>query len=477
MGHKLDNQIKKAPKKPGIYIFKNKAGEFLYIGKAGNLKNRVRQYLRPDPERPFLKHLMNEAEKVDFKTTSSEIEALILESRLIKEKQPKYNVMFRDGKQYFYIGITKDEFPRLFLTHQPYKIAGKKFKTQKSNFKSNPNVLKLKIENLNLSYQSIQYIGPFTDGNALKTTLRLLRRVFPYCTCLSARDPAKRDKQKHNNFCLNYHIGKCLGICCLKQQSQNSNFQFSIFNESKKYRKNIKAVKEILSGKKDVLLKSLRKELISLGKNQEFEKAIELRDKIEKLEKIFANAKIIQDAKYGPGTAEAALERLVRIFKLIRLPGRIEGYDISNIQGQNAVGAMVVFVAGQPDKNEYRKFKIYLKEAPDDTAMLKEVLLRRFIHPEWPKPDLIFIDGGKGQLNAAKNAIAKPSAFAKASADTAIISLAKGKQEVFSTTLKKPVSMKKLPPEVRNLILHIDSEAHRFAISYYRKIHRRKILE
>lgn len=429
MNEKITAQIKKAPQKTGIYIFsakggsaaggKNRTGEFLYIGKAGNLKKRVRQYLRPDIERPFLKHLMAEAEKVDFKTTGSEIEALILESKLIKERQPKYNVMLRDGKRHFYVGFSNDDLPKVFIGHQPTKF------------------------------------GPFTDGAALRTAIRLLRRIFKYCTC----------KQRHNNFCLNYHIGKCPGYCCLKKSTNN--LQLTTYN------KNIRVIKEILSGKKASVVKKLKKELKLLAERQAFEKAIELRDKIEKLEKIFENAKILNDANIRIHTNDAnnntrVLMELKKTLRLPSIPKRIEGYDISNIQGRNAVGAMVVFMEGRPDKDEYRKFKIIFKKSPDDTAMLKEILLRRFNHLEWPKPDLLFIDGGRAQLNAAENAIADSAT---------IISLAKGRNEVFSTTLKKPVPMAKLPPEVRNLILHIDSEAHRFAVSYYRKIHRRKTLE
>ncbi len=442
----------------------------MYIGKAANLRNRVKQYLKVEFYAPFLSHLIKEAEKVEYKTTDSEIEALLLESKLIKKHQPKYNIMLRDDKQYFYVGFTKEEFPKILLTHQ----------TESPKFK---------IEN---------YIGPFTDGTALKSTLRLLRRIFPYCTC----------KQKHNNFCLNYHIGKCLGFCCLKKPK-------IIKKEHEKYRRNIKAIKDILSGKKDTLVKKLKKELKDLGKQMvEFvpisasgnrgssisnkikdfdeigKEAIELRNKIERLERVFENAKIIQDTIYQLGTKTGgSLETLKNIFKLPKIPYRIEGYDVSNIQGKNATGAMVVFTNGIPDKNEYRKFKIRFKKTPDDIAMLKEVLKRRFNHPEWPQPDLIFVDGGKAQLNAVLKIMSLPSFAAysaeaasatkagKATEGTAVISLAKGKNEIFSSTLKKPVSMKKLPNEVRNLIKLIDAEAHRFAVSYYRSLHRRKTLQ
>ncbi|MEK7203472.1 MAG: GIY-YIG nuclease family protein [Patescibacteria group bacterium] len=466
MNTSIREQTNKAPQSPGIYIFKDKKGEFLYIGKAGNLKNRLRQYLNrkirahkdyvldralknfsAQAYSPFMEHLLNEAEKLETKITDSEIEALILESKLIKEKQPKFNIMLRDDKQYFYVVFTKEKFPKIFLTHQ----------------------------------LQIDYIGPFTDGMALKTTLRLLRRIFPYCTC----------KQPHHNFCLNYHIGNCPGYCCLKNAKITK-------KETEKYKRNIKIIKNILSGEKNAVIKNLNKELKELGREEHFEEAIELRNKIEKLEKVFTNAKIIQEyrpfdiLKYKSTTD--ALMTLKKIFNLQKIPRRIEGYDISNIQGKNAVGAMVVFspvpsrfagatgqANGRPDpegirrggpygasKNEYRKFKIKFKKTPDDTAMLKETLTRRFNHPEWPYPDLIFIDGGKGQLNVAAKA---------ASGKIPVISLAKGKNEVFSSTLKRPLSMKKLPNEIKNLVLNIDSEAHRFAISYYRKIHRKKTFQ
>ncbi len=431
----------------------------MYIGKASNLKNRLKQYSNKKTESPFLEHLLNEAEILETKTTDSEIEALILESKLIKEKKPKYNIMLRDDKQYFYVGFTKEEFPKILITHGPKAIKRGVARV------GAPHRAQIAIEHYGgderQDPEAPGFIGPFTDGVALKTTLRLLRRIFPYCTC----------KQKHNNFCLNYHIEKCLGFCCLKQPEANPNFKFSILNE---YKKNIKTIKGILYGKKSSVIKNLKKDLKELGRLGKFEEAIKLRDKIEKLEKVFENAKIIQDTSYKIPNTKNILEKLAEIFKLSRTPSRIEAYDISNIQGKNATGAMAVFIkASDPEekpsasygasKNEYRKFKIIFKNTPDDIAMLKETLIRRFKHPEWQFPDLIFIDGGIAQLNVAK----------KAASATPIISLAKGRQEVFSTTLKKPLLMKDLSVEIQNFIRFIDSEAHRSAIAYYRKIHRK----
>jgi excinuclease ABC subunit C len=244
------------------------------------------------------------------------------------------------------------------------------------------------------------------------------------------------------------------------------------------YKKNIAAVKEILSGKKKSLIKKFEKEMNALAKMGNLEKAIELRDKIEKLKKVFENAKIINQNKYydislyHSGKSKSLIE-LKRFFKLPALPRRIEGYDVSNIQGKFATGAMVVFVNGQPDKKEYRKFKI--RTTDGDTGMLQEIITRRFGHPEWLLPDLILIDGGKGQLNAAV------SVLRTSKQKISVIALTKNIRHrgdhIYASTKKTAMPLKNLPPAVRNLILQIDAEAHRFAIGYYRKLHKRGLVE
>lgn len=433
----LTKSISHLPQKPGVYFFKDKRNIMLYIGKASRLKNRVSSYLKTTDIR--LKKMLDEARTLKYKTADSEIEALILESQFIKKLKPKYNIVMRDDKQYFFVGFSSDRFPKIFLTHRS---------------------------------DTAEFVGPFTDGTALKTTLKFLRKIFPYCTC----------KQKHNLPCLNYHIGKCPGFCCLKEThnakliANNQNFGI--------YAKNIKAIKELLNGKKTSLIKNLKSEMKKCAEKEQFGKAIELRNKIKKLEKVFQNAKIIQKANSEwlianskSNDTKKILEKLTKVLNLPSTPNRIEGYDISNIQGANAVGSMVVFSNGRPDKNEYRKFKIRSKNTPDDTAMLSEMLRRRFRHPEWQFPDLILVDGGKGQLNAVAKTVAYgKSPGAKRKAPIPIIGLAKGKMEIFSTTLTAPISMSRLPIAVQNLIKHIDSEAHRFAVSYHRKLHRKSSL-
>jgi len=204
----LKKRMENIPASPGVYIFLDKNKKPLYVGKAVNLKNRVKSYFTRSSgdSRVLISKMLGKISKIDFKETESEIEALILESQLIKKLKPRFNIVMRDDKQYFYVGITREDFPKIFLTHQMENHG--KTKTTRYNF-----------------------IGPFTDGKALKTTLKLLRRAFPYCTC----------KQKHHNPCLNYHIDNCLGFCCLKSINKKQ-----ITDSKKIYQKNIRAIRDIL---------------------------------------------------------------------------------------------------------------------------------------------------------------------------------------------------------------------------------------
>src|SRR3989344_3519547 len=425
----------KVPQTPGVYFFRNKQGQILYIGKALNLKKRVASYFKNNVD-SRIKNMLEMANKITWQETSSEIEALILESQFIKKHRPPFNIKLRDDKQYFYVGITKDKFPRIFITHQPTKNQDVKLKSTRAK---------------------ADFSGPFTDGSALKTTLGLLRRIFPYCTC----------KQKHNNYCLNYHIGKCLGFCCLKN---NPELVERTAKKNHGYRKNIRAVKDVLSGKKNLLIKKLKKEMSDMATKENFQKAAETRDKMAKLEKVFENALIIRKTEVI--NISTTLEELVRTLKLSNKPERIEGYDVANIQGQFATGSMVVFINGSADKTQYRKFKIHSPSSPNDVGMLKEVLARRFNHSEWIYPDLIIMDGGIAQLNIAKH-ILKIIGQNK----IRVITLTKDDRhigtKIFIDNKKTALQLSKISPSARNLILQIDAEAHRFAINYYRKLHGR----
>jgi len=239
---------------------------------------------------------------------------------------------------------------------------------------------------------------------------------------------------------------------------------------------------KILKEGKNQVLKELKKEMKLASKNQKFEKAAKIRDQIKALEKILAHAKIFEpefivELKRSPEFYDKwkeIEEKLKEILGAKNKIKRIEAYDVSNIQGQQATGSMVTFINGRPDKNFYRHFKIKISGKPNDVAMIKECLTRRFKHLEWGVPDLILIDGGKAQLNAAlkiKNQRQEIKNKIK------VISLAKKKKELFIENRKDPILLKNLPREVFNLILQLDDEAHRFAISYHRKLREKEIYQ
>jgi len=409
--------IDKLPKTAGVYAFK-KGREILYIGKAANIRERVRQH----------KELLSKALQLGYLKTDSEIEALILEANLIKKYQPKYNVVWRDDKNYFYVGITKEDYPQVFITHQ--------------------------IKSLNT-----KFVGPFVDGGALKQTLKILRKVFPYRSC---RVLPKRP-------CLWYHLGRCPAPCLTKSKIS---LEIPLTRLKKDCQRNAKNIMKIFKRGKTKTLGDLKKEMKIAAKNQNFELAAKIRDQISALEKVMSHARIFEPFQISPIENWSPIQKeLKKILKTKKGITRIEAYDISNIQGEVATGAMVTFINGHPDKNFYRKFKINIAGKPDDVAMLKEVLSRRLKHPEWPYPDLMLIDGGKPQLN-----VAVKSKFQNTkSKNIKIIAIAKQKNELFIEGQKKSILLKSLPREIFNLILQLRDEAHRFAQSYHHKL-RKKVL-
>ena len=401
------DRLQRLPKNPGVYALKN-GGKFLYIGKAFNIKGRVKNHFSKPAYRDNL--FLNQVQKVGFLKTDSEIEALLLEAKLIKKYQPKYNILWRDDKNFFHVGITKETFPRVFLTHQPKPKA--------------------------------TYLGPFVEGRPIKQTLRLLRKVFPYYTV----------KNHAKTPCLYCQINLCPGP----------------HPDIKEYKKNIKNLVSVLKGKKKSVLQKLKKEMRSASWLQDFEKAAQMRDQISSLERVFSHATIFEEIR------EDDWRKTQKIFqgllKIKREISRIEAYDISNIQGKQATGSMITFIKGAPNKNFYRKFKIRIEEKPNDIAMIKETLSRRLKHPEWPFPDVILIDGGKAQLNAAQLTITNHQL------PIPVIALAKKKNELYLEDRKKPILLKTLPREIFNLILRLRDEAHRFAIIYHRKLRKKALI-
>ncbi len=401
----LQSIVKDIPQTPGVYMFLGKNDTPLYIGKAVNLRSRVLSHIRGGAR------FLDEEFDIKIHETESEIEALILEARLIKEQKPRYNIVMRDDKQYFYVAFTRDAFSRIFITHQ---------RTTKNR------------------------IGPFTDGRALKTTLKLLRRVFPYCTC----------KTSHKRFCLNYHMGRDLGFCCVKDAKVNK----------KEYGKNISRVKKILNGQKSYVIKELEKEMKAMAGLKDFEKAAKLRNQLEGITNVLAHKQVFRDE-----SARRAPHASSPMFHGIK---RIEGYDISNIQGNFAVGSMVVFEKNDegmivPKKSDYRRFKIRTINGANDPAMIGEVLTRRLNHSDWPLPDLFLIDGGVTQRNAAL------AALLRARVARPVFGLAKKEEELY--TGHSVIRLSRISKADELLFQAIRNEAHRFAIGYYRKLHRKSL--
>ncbi|MDX1608183.1 MAG: GIY-YIG nuclease family protein [Candidatus Spechtbacterales bacterium] len=423
---KID-KIKELPKKPGVYFLKNKNGELFYIGKANNIKSRVQSHKNDDrlfaPEKIY---------SIEWIETANEIEALLKESEYIKKLQPKMNIRLRDDKRYFYVGITKEKLPRIFLTHQPSTTA-----------KGKVNIL---------------YLGPFTDGGALKTTLKYLRRIFPYYTT----NPKKPGTGKiHGPLpCSRCHIGLCPGPVPTNELKKKEFI--------KEYKKNIRSIKNVLSGKRRGVIRDLKKNMKEASKEKRFEDAATARDIIAALENIFEHENFV--LPWSPDkSALATSEQGINEGKyLAQLTGNkkpiktIEGYDISNIQGKNPTASMVRFKNGEPDKSLYRKFNIKAPDEPNDYLMMREVLRRR-LKNDWPLPDLILIDGGRGQLNAAlfelKTAKIKIPA----------VSLAKREEELYLPDKKAPIRLDTMPEQVENLLRRVRDEAHRFAVSHHRK--------
>lgn len=552
MNEALLEQIKLVPTQPGCYLYYDKEGTIIYVGKAKNLKRRVYSYFHKQHESPKTNILVSQIEKLEYIITDSEVEALILESHLIKQHKPKYNILLKDDKKYPYFLITDEDFPRI-------QVVRKK----------------------NLNPDKGRFYGPYTDVGAMYATLDFLKRLFPLKQCKTPKFT--------NRPCLYYHIGKCLAPCQGKVTPEE-------------YQKLIQQVELFLSGKQSELLKQIQVQMQKYAETEQFEKAAKMRDSYLDLQKtlerqkvVYENTKLNEDIiaviyedgilaivimmvregrlidkkdftyfvdnvdkteyfetffrdyytnlklefpdriiskdleevgekelyqdwlkilsgkkvtiSYGKGKFKelyelalknatnllenAKLKKMAQIrddfnevgsylaekLQLTNFPNRIECYDISHIQGTNTVASMVVFQNGLPKKTAYRKFKIKSTEGkPDDFLSMKEVLSRRLSRlgePRWEKPDLIIIDGGKGQLSSVMQ-IVEEMGIKVGKGGIDFVSLAKREEEVFLPNQSDSI----LLPRDSNalyLIQRIRDEAHRFAITFHRDLRSKKL--
>lgn len=418
---RFSKKLASLPKNPGVYFFRDARGSVIYVGKAVVLRNRVRQYFtKRTDEHPKIAALRDEIADIAWIECASEIDALIEEARYIKKNRPKYNVILRDDKNYFFVCITAEkEYPRLFITHQP--------------------------DNQKSGIACAEVLGPFTDGTALKETLKMLRNIYPYCTSRPSKRP-----------CFHYHLGRCTGACAYPAARAQT-------------RRNIRAIAHILSGKRQTLLKKMERNMKDAAKREQFVKAEEIKKRIERLRTIFEHTTTIarfSEIRMPRVEQWDEVRRTLETFlKTTHAITRVECYDISNIGGKYAVGSMAVFENGAPNKNEYRKFKIkYSGSEPNDPKMIAEVLSRRIRHAEWKTPDLIIVDGGVTQLAAARSALPETQS---------VISLAKQREEIYTPRSPLPTPAQTLGDATLFFLQSIRDEAHRFAIGYHKLLRKK----
>ena len=422
----IKKKLNSLPTDPGVYIFRDKLGKILYIGKATNLRSRVQSYFRGTETREHIESMMPSVFDVDFFETDSVLEALILESNLIKKHQPKYNIKEKDGKSFAYFILTKEEFSRVLI------LRG-------TDLEKNRNIIAYKF-------------GPYTSKQQMQVALKIIRKIFPF----------HANAQKTEKGCLDFQIGLCPG-------------PYAGVISKEDYKKNIRGIKMILEGKKKRLVMTLEKEMKEAAKKSEFEKAAQLRNKVFSLQHIRDIALITRGDENFHSPAGESISPAIAGPRQGggNIPNiRVEAYDISNISGTNAVGSMVVFTNGRPEKSQYRKFKIKTIKGSDDVGMMKEILLRRFKN-NWPMPDLVLLDGGIGHVNMGTKLVQELGLI------VLIVGVAKGpnrKNVKIQITNDKSMSKSKFPKEIqkilddKNLVKSIMDEAHRFAITYHKKL-------
>ncbi|OGH70679.1 MAG: hypothetical protein A3C90_04105 [Candidatus Magasanikbacteria bacterium RIFCSPHIGHO2_02_FULL_51_14] len=493
----LQRQLKKLPDTQGIYLFSDKNGELLYVGKATSLKNRVRSYwvgkkipksLLASGQAPRpIEEMLHEVADIKWKETDSALEAIILEAQYIKKFQPKYNVLGKDDKSWNYIVITKDEYPRVETIRQ-HELNN--VRTTKVTKLRNTKIEKKQYDNGTME-QFSHVFGPYPGLNT-QATMKLLRRLFQFSTCqplkkrVGRKDPSSPDRNRviqddRKKPCLYRQMGQCLGVCT----GEISPVEYK--------RKVIRPLVTFLRGGKKQLVKTLEREMRMASKAEDFEEAARLRNQIAALRRIHDVALLNKSFFELSGTYPVPRttyhmregQKMVRDTWYVE---RVEGYDISNLGPTGKVGSMVVFVNGEPDKNQYRRFKIRTVEGQSDVDCLEEVIRRRLRHaPQirnqkseirnrnvWPLPDVFLIDGGKPQVNRVKNVLNEQGIMIP------VVGIAKGPERkrndfVFAnhTNKKEDDTNREFIRWVaanKALLIRVRDEAHRFAVGYQRRL-------
>ena len=437
----LEQRLKELPASPGVYFHKNLAGEIIYVGKAAVLKNRVRQYFQKSRNRdPKTEALVSEIADIDWMVVDSEIEALFLEAEMIRRYMPRYNILLRDDKSMVYIRIDYDsDYPTVSTTRRPLD-------------------------------DGARYFGPYLSAQPVRQALKLLRRIFPFAT---------RRVYGQKRASLYYHLGLDPGL-----------------EEGKtgldEYRANLRKLMAVIEGKRTNVQKEIEREMRAAARQQNFERAAKLRNQLLALQNL--NRQIVfSDKEFLDISKDHALHEVVDLLGLAAFPARIEGYDISHMQGTDVVASMVVFVNGVSDKARYRKFKT-IHDHNNDFYNMHETLKRRLSEKNskaWGTPDLVLIDGGKGQLDAAIRARDE-----RGHAAIPFIGLAKREEQIViqkdaSNVVLNQAVLQRLGgfatesedfilvtvPHSTNLVKllqRIRDESHRFAVSYHSVLKRKR---
>ncbi len=416
-------KVKTFPHVPGVYLMKDAVERVIYIGKAKDLRNRAGSYFQKTAaEDPRTGPLVKEIRDLDYIETDSEVDALLLESRLIKDIQPKFNRDLKDDKTFPYLQITTgEEYPRIEMTRTPRE-------------------------------KGVKLFGPFAHSAGLRGAIQVLQKIFRFRTC--TLDIHEGDKRwDWFRPCILHSIHQCSAPC---------NHRIAKIE----YRKNVRRLIRFLEGHKKRLLQELKREMILAAEERRYEIAAELRDQIHDLETLDQRGEIdthVQPEVFQIDPRKGVLG-LQKLFKLPEPPRIIEGVDIAHLAGTDMVASLVHFIDGLPFKPGYRHYKIRGVEGIDDFASIAEVVSRRFSHVEEganPPPDILLIDGGKGQLHAALSVLEHTPTRPKF-----VLSLAKREEEIFSQESDEPIKIGRHSFALR-LLQYVRDEAHRFAQHYH----------
>lgn len=426
-------KAKQFPAGPGVYLMKDAQGRVLYIGKAKNLRNRAGHYFtqaaREDRRTADLVPLIAD---LDCVPTDSEVDALLMEARLIKDIQPRFNVDLKDDKTFPYLQIrVREEFPRVEFTRTPRR-------------------------------KGVKLYGPFTSAKGLRAAMQVLQRLFQFRTCsLDIRE----DEPKWRWFrpCLLHSIRQCTAPC---------NFRVT----KEEYRKQIRALRLVLEGKKGKLLQEMEEQMHAASAALQFERAARLRDEIAALKTLGLRGDVDRDVQPEVFHIDPkkGLSGLRKVLGLATVPRTIEGIDIAHLGGSDTVASLVAFIDGLPFKPGYRRYRIKTVEGIDDFASIREVVTRRFRRKRKQEedqalPDILLIDGGKGQLHAAQEAFAVIGRT-----PPCLISLAKQEEEIYQVGETEPLRLSRHAAALR-LLQYVRDEAHRFAQHYHHLLRRRKL--